>query len=230
MDIGANRIFELLRERQAVQRDAERELLERWNGELIRFIDDNRKNDVARAMVLAEQLARENQVGVLKAEHLARLKELRREHADRESRLDAELLRNRAEALAQLTARQSEWNNSLALEQERTRSTSALADQLSAQMALLSHKYEEQYRGQINTLEADKQSYAQELDRAGTNQKRANNTMVALVIILAIAALAVGVIAGWAWGSAGSAGAADSAASASTGFAVIGAILTGLAV
>lgn len=219
MDIGTNRIFELLRERQAVQREDERELLERWNGELTRFIDENRKNDVARAIALAEQLSRDNQVGALKIEHAARLRELRTEHASREGLLSAELLRNREEAMVQLTSRQAEWTGSLALEQERTRSTGALVSQLSLQMDNLGRKYEDQYMGRINTLEADKESYVQELDRASAVQKRANSTMVVLVVILAIAALAVGVIAGWGWGS------AQSVQTVPAGFAVIGAFL-----
>ncbi|MCI4659594.1 hypothetical protein [Cryobacterium zhongshanensis] len=221
MDIGTNRIFELLRERQAAQREDERELLEHWNGQLTRFIDENRKNDMSRALTLAEQLARDNQVAALKVEHAARLKEMRTEHADREERLNSQLIRNREDALAQLNARSTEWDSSLALEKERTRSTSALTSQLSQQLVALGEKYDEQYRGKISTLEADKQSYVEELNRASEVQKRANSTMVLLVVILAIAALAVGVIAGWAWGAAGTHGTAPA------GFAVLGSFLTG---
>jgi hypothetical protein len=222
MDIGTNRIFELLRERQADQRENERELLEHWNRELTRFIDENRKNDIARAIVLAEQLARDNQVETLKAEHAARLEELRTEHANRERRLDDELIRNREEALTQLKARQNEWTSSLELEQERTRSTSALAEQLSAQLDVLGAKYEDQYKGKITTLEADKESYAQDLDRANAIQKRANSTMLVLVVTLAVAALAVGIILGWGLGHTP----AVPAGTVPAGFAVLGSFLT----
>jgi hypothetical protein len=218
MDIGTNRVFELLRERQAAQREDERELLEHWNRELTRFIDENRKNDVSRATALAEELARDNQIEALKAEHAARLEELRTEHANREDRLDQELIRNREEALLKLNTRQSEWTSSLALEQQRVTSTSELAEQLGAQLKNLTASYEEVYQGRLSTLEADKASFAQELDRASEIHKRSNSVMIVLVVTIAIAALAVGIIAGWAWGS---------AQSAPAGFVVVGSFLTG---
>jgi len=218
MDIGTNRIFELLRERQAAQREDERELLEHWNRELTRFIDENRKNDVSRATALAEELARDNQIEALKAEHAARLEELRTEHANREDRLDQELIRNREEALLKLNTRQSEWTSSLALEQQRVTSTSELAEQLGSQLKNLTASYEEVYQGRLSTLEADKASFAQELDRASEIHKRSNSVMIVLVVTIAIAALAVGLIAGWAWGS---------AQTAPVGFAVVGSFLTG---
>jgi hypothetical protein len=218
MDIGTNRVFELLRERQAAQREDERELLEHWNAQLTRFIDENRKNDVSRATALAEELARDNQIEALKAEHAARLEELRTEHANREDRLDQELIRNREEALLKLNTRQSEWTSSLALEQQRVTSTSELAEQLGAQLKNLTASYEEVYQGRLSTLEADKASFAQELDRASEIHKRSNSVMIVLVVTIAIAALAVGLIAGWAWGS---------AQSAPAGFVVVGSFLTG---
>jgi hypothetical protein len=218
MDIGTNRVFELLRERQAAQREDERELLEHWNAQLTRFIDENRKNDVSRATALAEELARDNQIEALKAEHAARLEELRTEHANREDRLDQELIRNREEALLKLNTRQSEWTSSLALEQQRVTSTSELAEQLGAQLKNLTASYEEVYQGRLSTLEADKASFAQELDRASEIHKRSNSVMIVLVVTIAIAALAVGTIAGWAWGS---------AQNAPAGFVVVGSFLTG---
>lgn len=221
MDVGTNRIFELLRERQGVQREQERELLERWNRELTRFIDDNRKNDVARADALAEQLARDNQIEQLKAEHAARMEEIKTEHANSQGRLEQELIRHRAEALSQLTARQTEWETTIALEQERTRSSSTLAGQLSEQMNALGASYEAQYKGQIATLEADKASYAEELNRAHAIQKRANNTTILLVVVLTIAALAVGTIVGWSL-----AANQPVVESAPAGFAVLGSFLT----
>lgn len=197
MDLGTSRIFESLAERQIEQREAERELLEHWNAELTRFIDENRKDDIARASTLADQLARDNQIAELKSEHAARVRELRTEHADQQRRLDAELIRHREEALSQLTARQSEWNSTLEMEKERTRASGALVDQLTAQLNALGEHYEQQYRGRIANLETDKEAYAQDLNRVNVIQKRSNGLMILLVVTLSLAALAIGVILGW---------------------------------
>ncbi|ROR75977.1 hypothetical protein SAMN06295974_3878 [Plantibacter flavus] len=201
MDVGTTQIFEVLRERQDVLREGERELLERWNNRLIAFIDENRQADIARAMALAQELSRDRSVAQLREEHTARLNEMRSEREDFERRLNEELTRVRQEAVAQLTAREAEWGGAITLEKERTRSSSAVAEQLTAQLSALGAQYEAQYAGKITTLEADKLSAAQELERAAANQKRFNSTLITLVIVLGIAALAVGVILGWSWGA-----------------------------
>lgn len=221
MDIGTNRIFESLSERQALQREAERKLLEHWNSELTRFIDENRKDNVARTSTLAEQLARENQVAALKSEHTARLRELRTEFAERERRLDSELIRNREEALSQLSARRNEWNSALELEKERTRAKGALVDQLTEQINALGAHYEEQYQGRILNLETDKDGYVQELGRANAAQKRTNNLMTLLVVTISLATLAVGVIIGWTISN----GQISATGTAPAGFAVLGSLI-----
>lgn len=219
MDVGTNRTFEHLRGVQAEQREAERALLETWNGRLIQFIDENRKNDIARAMVLADELARTNRADTLKKEHTVQLRELRREHAAREERLQADLVRTRQEALAELESRKAEWSASLEVEQDRARAGSALTDQLRSQIQDLGAQYDGQYRARIATLEADKEASALALERAEGMQKRANQTMLLLVLVLTLAAAAVGVIAGWGWGH------NQSVATVPAGFAVLGSLL-----
>jgi hypothetical protein len=200
MDVGTNRIFELLRTRQAEQRAEERALLERWNGQIIQFIDENRKNDVARAIALAEELNRSNKVEDLKQEHKAELRELRRDHADREEQLNQELIRIREEARAELESRQASWTSSLEIERERSTTGNALVTQLQTQVDSLAAQYETKYQGQIENLKADKKAAVQELKRSHDMQRRATWILVILGVVITVAAVAVGVILGWSWG------------------------------
>lgn len=222
MDVGTNRIFELLRERQADQREGERALLERWNGRLIQFIDENRKDDIARSVALAEELARTDQVSTLKAAHAAELEAARAEAAGREERLQQELSRNRADALAILEERQRAWNTSIEVEQERTRAGSAVIDTLRAQINDLGVQYENKYQARISELEADKQSYSDELDRAHAIQKRATYILVGLAIVIAIAGVLIGVTVGISWAQNQ---AAEAAATTPGGFISLGSLL-----
>ncbi len=200
MDVGTNRAFEYLRGIQQEQREAERRLLELWNGRLVQFIDENRKNDVARAAVLAEELARTNQVDTLKAEHQATVAELTARAAAREAELNAELVRTREAGLAELTARRSEWETAIGLEKDRARGNSDLIEQLRGQINDLGAQYEGQYSARIAILEADREAAASELERSHAMQKRTNQMLVLLMLVLTLAGVAVGVIAGWAWG------------------------------
>jgi len=200
MDLGANRIFEHLREVQAQQRETERAALERWNATLIQFIDENRKSDIARAQALAEELSRSNQVAALQAQHDSQLATMRSEHAAREIELRSEMTRIRQEAEVELRSRRTEWESSLGVERERSSSTRDLVDQLKQQMKALDRHYETQYTARIKNLESDKQVIQAEHERTTTLQKRTNYVMIALAAVLCVSGIAVGVIAGWAWG------------------------------
>jgi hypothetical protein len=200
IDVGNNRIFELLRERQAEQREGERALLERWNHQLIQFIDENRKDDIARSIALAEQLDRTNKVDELEEKHREELERLRREHAEREDTLRAEQVRIREEALAELQSRQAAWDSAATIEQERATASSGLIDQLREQVGSLREQYDAEYKARITSLEEDKKASAEALDRAHGLQKRATFILVALALVLAIASIAIGVILGWSWG------------------------------
>lgn len=220
MDVGSNRIFELLAERQAEQRDAERELLERWNGQLVKFLEENRQHDISRTMALADQLARANEVDILKAEHKAEVKDFRRERQAREEALERDIIRIREQGAADLATHQANWEASIASANERAAGQSELVAQLNTQVGNLKSHYEAQYVGRIQNLEADKARHEDEIKQMHAGQKRALQIMVLFGVMLLIAGVAVGVIGGWAWAQ------NQALQSAPAGFAVLGSLLT----
>ena len=197
MDVGTNRIFEHLREMRLEQQQEERELMERWNTTLVNFVDENRKHDIARAEVLAEELARTNQIDKLNKKHEAEVADLARERDDREERLRAELVRSREDALAELKARETEWQQSLDLEKERTRSSELLRDKLTKQLEQLDVVYETQYASKLQAQEDEKQIYIREQREARKAQRRTNRALIVLFPVITVAALGVGTIIGW---------------------------------
>ena len=200
MDIGLTQVVSLLRERQERFREDERELQASLVQEIREFIDENRKKDLARAEVLAEQLSRSNAVEDLKAEHGLNVERLRLEQADRERHLQQEIIRVREEGLASLKEAQAERDMSLGLERERTDAQRTLVTELSTQIGLLKEEYENQYKGQIAALQAEKQSVVDELERSDKIQRRGNRIVAVLIVVLVLASLAVGALLGHWWG------------------------------
>lgn len=200
MDLGANRIFELLRERQIAQREDEKALLERWNGQLIQFIDENRKNNVARVMALTEELARTNEVDKLKREHRDDLKTIRRQHAEREQELIGEQRRIREAALSELQSNQAAWTSSIEAERAQSASGRTLVTELQGQIKRLGDQYEAQYRGEIATLKADNAAKDLAVERMHQEQKRTSFILITLTVVLAVAGIAVGALLGFGWG------------------------------
>lgn len=196
LDLGKTKILDVLMERQQEHREAEEELLRTWSAQMMTFLDENRKGDLARSEALAEQLSRENQVEALRAEHAARVQELKAEQEARVRELNAEMQKFREDAVAELNARESTWNHSLSLEQQKVIAADNRASDLLKQFEALGPAIEEQYKNEIRTLRTDKESYSLELERASKIQSRANKIMVVLIVVLALAALAVGFIIG----------------------------------
>lgn len=197
VDLGVTRTLSLLSERANEHREAEKELLEHWNSELTRFIDENRKNDVARAEALAEQLRRDNSIETLKKEHAAQIEQIHVENADRQRRLENEIERHNARALAELKERESKWQHEVNLLENRVDGLNKANDALTSQVATVREEVETSWRKRVHDLENDKKSYGEELERANAIQTRSNKILVVLVVVLALAALAVGIIIGW---------------------------------
>lgn len=196
VDLGKTKILDVLMDRQQEHREAEEALLRRWSAQMMSFIDDNRKNDVARSEALAEQLSRDTQLEELRTEHATRMQELRAEQEARVTSINSEIERFRTEATTELNARESTWTHTLSLERQKVLDADNRASDLLTQFEQLGPAIEEQYKKRIATLEEDKESYSLELERASKIQSRANKVMVVLIIVLAFAALAVGFIIG----------------------------------
>lgn len=203
MDVGTNRIFEHLREMRVEQHETERQLLERWNETVLRFIDENRKHDIARAEALAEELSRSDQVEQLRRKHVVEVEELVRDRDEREERLRQEIARNREEAVEQLKARNLEWQNSIDLEKERTRSSEVLRENLTLQLENMHLAYEEQYEGKLRAQEEQKQLLLREQKEARKAQRRLTRAMYVIIPTLTLAGIGVGWTIGWGLGVGG---------------------------
>ncbi|MFJ2662590.1 coiled-coil domain-containing protein [Arthrobacter koreensis] len=207
MDLGKTKILEVLIEENEAQREREAELLQHWSAEMMKFVDANRKDDIARSEALAEQLSRSNQVDQLQAEHATRIAEMRRDQEQRVGELRQELDKVRTDALRDLEAREDTWKHKLSVEQQEATTAKTRVQDLLTQFNGLGDLYERQYKGRIEALESDKESYSKELDRAAVLQSRANKLWAVLIFVVALAFAGVGFLLG-----AGSAGSTASAA------------------
>ncbi|MCT9105268.1 hypothetical protein N4G69_06450 [Streptomyces mirabilis] len=196
LQTGQTRIFEVLAERQSEYLAAEEERLNQWKSEIQRIVDDNRKADIAQSEALAEHLRSTDEVGVLRREQQDLLESVRSEHADRIRRMEDELERNRKDAITQMTARDAEWQHNLDLEKEKTNSQVARATDLLQQLSTVEDSVARRYEGRLTEMQADKESYANELARASEMQSRANKILVVMIVTLSLLMGAAGFIVG----------------------------------
>ncbi|MFI9629316.1 hypothetical protein [Streptomyces sp. NPDC052042] len=200
MQVGTSRIFEVLAERQAEFLAAEEERLGRWKDEIQRIVGDNRQADIAQANALAEHQRTVDEVGILRREQEDLLESLRNEHADRIRQMEAEFERNRQDAIAQMRARDAEWQHRLDLEQEQTDSATQRNTDLLTQMEALETTIDRRYQKTILDLKSDRDSYSIAMARAAEVQKRSNTVLITLVVALSLLSGAAGFIGGAASG------------------------------
>ncbi|MGW2984291.1 hypothetical protein [Streptomyces goshikiensis] len=193
---GQTRIFEVLAERQSEYLAAEEGRLNQWKSEIQRIVDDNRKADIAQSETLAEHLRTKDEIGVLRREQQDLLESVRAEHADRIRRMEEELERSRKDAITQMTARDTEWQHNLDLEKERTSSQVARATDLLQQLSTVEESVAKQYRVRLTEMQADKDSYANEMARASEMQSRSNKILVVMVVTLSLLMSVSGFIVG----------------------------------
>lgn len=195
-DGAITKVMDHLIEKRAEQVQREAELIEKFRVEMSDFLDENRKEDIARTQALQEQLSRQNIVEEKSAEFAAR-----------EQELHDQIARERDEAHKRVLAAQDEANK--VLERMRQENAAQLA-QARAEIDRANERVKEeaervgvvrdeiarQFQSQVESLQTDKQLLMDQMDRENLVAKRANRLYIALAVLVALAFLALGVIIG----------------------------------
>jgi hypothetical protein len=201
MQLGTTRAFQLLSEREAAHRQAEMELLQRWNAELTRFISDNREHDIARAETLAEQLRLDNRVVEIQTEHAQRVKKLKVEHESRLRTLETEMERDRERADARLRKQEEGWKGEVATKDQQLNSTNRLYADLQAQMQRMNDSIGRHNLERDQERERDRRSYAAAQERDYRIHRRSIRILLALAALAVLVFTVAGIVIGWAIGS-----------------------------
>ena len=195
-DAAITKVMDHLIEKRAEQVQREAQLIEKFRVEMSDFLDENRKEDIARTQALQEQLSRQNIV-----------EEKSAEFASREQELHEQIARERDEAHKRVLAAQDEANK--VLERMRQENDAQLA-QARAEVQRANERVKEeaervgvvrdeiarQFQSQVESLQTDKQLLMDQMDRENLVAKRANRLYIALAVLVALAFLALGVIIG----------------------------------
>ena len=195
-DAAITKVMDHLIEKRAEQVQREAELIEKFRVEMSDFLDENRKEDIARTQALQEQLSRQNIV-----------EEKSAEFAVREQELHEQIARERDEAHKRVLAAQDEANK--VLERMRQENDAQLA-QARAEIDRANERVKEeaervgvvrdeiarQFQSQVESLQTDKQLLMDQMDRENLVAKRANRLYIALAVLVALAFLALGVFIG----------------------------------
>lgn len=195
-DAALTRVMDHLIQKRSEQTAREAELMEQFRDDMGRFLDENRKEDIARAEALREQLSRQNIVEQKTAEFAAREKELREQIKREREEAEKRSLAAQEETNKALARMREEWSAQLAQAKAEVERANARTEEEAARVNVVREEILRQYESQIAFLENDQKTLMKQMDRENLVAKRANRLYIALAVLVALAFLALGVIAG----------------------------------
>lgn len=195
-DAALTRVMDHLIQKRSEQVAREAELMEQFRDDMGQFLDENRKEDIARAEALREQLSRENIVEQKTAEFAAREKELHEQIAREREEAEKRALATQEETNKTLARMREEWAVQLAQAKAEVERANARTEEEAARVNVVREEISRQYESQIAFLENDQKTLMAQMDRESLVAKRANRLYIALAVLVALAFLALGVIAG----------------------------------
>lgn len=198
MDLGSNRALKILSERQMEQRDLEMQTIRAWSDEMSRFIDENRKNDLARASTLASQLEKDTQIAELREEQRARVESLGAERDLSIQRLRVELANDHEEAQRKLNSREIQLQSQIEAERTRAEASQATVISLTRELDQADARASRVFHEEIKQLKTANDLKVAELDQAHQGNKRQNTYLALVALVFVLAAAGVGLVFGWA--------------------------------
>lgn len=195
-DAAITKVMDHLIEKRAEQVQREAELIEKFRVEMNDFLDENRKEDIARTQALQEQLSRQNVVEEKSAEFAAREQELHEQIARERDEAHKRVLAAQDEANKVLERMRQENDAQLAQARAEVQRANERVKEEAERVGVVRDEIARQFQSQVESLQTDKQLLMDQMDRENLVAKRANRLYIALAVLVALAFLALGVIIG----------------------------------
>lgn len=195
-DAAITKVMDHLIEKRAEQVQREAELIEKFRVEMSTFLDENRKEDIARTQALQEQLSRQNIVEEKSAEFAAREQELHEQIARERDEAHKRVLAAQDEANKVLERMRQENDAQLAQARAEVERANERVKEEAERVGVVRDEIARQFQSQVESLQTDKQLLMDQMDRENLVAKRANRLYIALAVLVALAFLALGVIIG----------------------------------
>lgn len=206
MDLGMNRILEALGERHRAMVKAEAALYSQHSQRMQDFLDEYRKEDVARSHALQEELARNDKVDAAGREYAARMDAMAAEHRAEITKLREGIDQLHVKAREEMKASEDRWRGLLEVQEANTQAANTRADDYSKRLSLVGEQTEAQYKNRLADMDAERQRAVDEADRATKVTDRGTKLMASLALVMALAALAIGILLGMMWANSRGAG------------------------
>lgn len=201
LDLGVNATLQeitsmygdMLTEEQVRYRQLQQEMLD--------FIDDNRKDEIARIRALEEEQSRVNKANEAMREASERIKQMQAEFEANKSLLQDEMDKLEREHKARLEANKQDCDARVTEANNEKKALQARIDELLVRITEIDEKKDREYASRINELTQQNAAWEDKCEHIVAMNKKSNIIAYFLMGVSIIAAIAIGIIAGYAFGS-----------------------------
>lgn len=174
----------------------ERQRCDELQQNILAFLDQNRKDDVARIQVLSEQQAQEKKADIVLAEQTAKMEAMSTEFKAQKLALEADLDKMRQNHADELQRKEADFNNVIGQRDASLHAMQERIDDLTSQLATLDEKKKKEYEARMTELESERDAWSSKCDHLIEVHKRSNVISILLVVVAIIAALVIGFVGG----------------------------------
>ena len=196
MDLGVSLILQdISREYQKRLAD-ESALCHEWRERINTFLDNNRKDDIARTKALAEELAQQEKADKVLAEYTEKLRAKDAEFEAHTRMLEQEVVNDKKDMQKQIAEYKAECASKVEDVKKQKDEVQAKLDELMEQYAQIDERKGREYEARLAQAKDEAEAWSDKYDYLAAAHKKNNIFIVALAAVGVIAALAIGVLVG----------------------------------
>lgn len=196
MDLGVSLILQdISREYQKRLAD-ESALCHEWRERINTFLDNNRKDDIARAKALAEELAQQEKADKVLAEYTEKLRAKDAEFEAHTRMLEQEVANDKKDMQKQIAEYKAECASKVEDVKKQKDEVQAKLDELMEQYTQIDERKGREYEARLAQAKDEAEAWSDKYDYLAAAHKKNNIFIVALAAVGVIAALAIGVLVG----------------------------------
>lgn len=176
--------------------EEEQVVYKRYREGISRFIDENRKDDIARAETLAEELRQSEKADAVMAEYTQKINTMSAEYDTKRRELLAEIDKQSSEYEATIERMKSTHESEIEALRTRNAELEAKLDSMRDDFATLDASKERSYQEKIDTLSNERDAWMAEVQTTRTMNRNRGIVTAGLALVAVIAAGAIGMSLG----------------------------------
>lgn len=196
MDLGVSLILQNISREYQKRLADESALCHEWRERINTFLDNNRKDDIARTKALAEELAQQEKADKVMAEYTEKLRAKDAEFEAHTRMLEQEVANDKKDMQKQIAEYKAECASKVEDVKKQKDEVQAKLDELMEQYTQIDERKGREYEARLAQAKDEAEAWSDKYDYLAAAHKKNNIFIVALAAVGVIAALAIGVLVG----------------------------------